>query len=96
VYRFNRTVYQHYSDHIGQLFPYLYIHALSTDDFQPAFSALLAEHSPVSASTISRIRKQLQEERLDVSADGVYPKAGSNYEQMAVFLVVGLNRKDKK
>jgi putative transposase len=100
--------YQRYSDHIGQLFPQLYLHGLSTGDFQPAFSSLLGEHAPLSASTISRMKEQwqeeyklwkkrtLDEEYLYVWADGVYPKAGPKDEQMAVLVVVGLNHKGEK
>lgn len=33
--------YQRYSEHIGQLFPQLYLHGLSTGDFHPAFSSLV-------------------------------------------------------
>jgi len=100
--------YQRYSDQIGQLFPQLYLHGLSTGDFQPVFSTLLGEHASLSASTISRMKEQwqeeyalwknrsLEEEYLYVWADGVYPKAGPKDEQMAVLVVVGLNRKGEK
>lgn len=100
--------YQRYSEQIGQLLSQLYFHGLSTGDVHPAFSSLLGEHAPLSASTISRMKEQWQEEYelwkrrsleaeyLSVWADGVYPKAGPKDGQIAVLVVVGLNREGRK
>jgi putative transposase len=100
--------YQRMSDELNQLLPELYLHGLSTGDFQMCFQGILGEDAPLSPSSISRLkqsweseyqrwsRRQLETDYLYVWADGVYPKAGPKSESMAVLVVVGLNRRGEK
>lgn len=100
--------YQRMSDQMQQLVPQLYLHGLSTGDFRQCFDAVVGPDAPLSESSILRLkqiwskeydawRKQhLEQEYLYVWADGIYPKAGPKNEEMAVLVVVGLNRKGRK
>jgi putative transposase len=100
--------YQRRSDELNQLLPELYLHGLSTGDFQMCFQGVLGDDAPLSPNSISRLkqtwqeeyrqwsRQQLEREYLYVWADGVYPKAGPKSESMAVLVVVGLNRRGEK
>jgi putative transposase len=100
--------YQRMSDQMQELVPQLYLHGLSTGDFRQCFDAVVGPEAPLSASSIVRLkqgwskeyetwRKQrLDKEYLYVWADGVYPKAGPKDVDMAVLVVVGLNRHGQK
>lgn len=100
--------YQRHTDEVATVLPQLYLHGLATGDFRDALQALLGEHAPLSPASIVRLKKQweqeykawkdrpLQADYLYVWADGVYPQAGPKDENMAVLVLVGLNRKGEK
>jgi transposase-like protein len=100
--------YQRMSEQMQGLVPQLYLHGLATGDFRQCFDAVVGPEAPLSGSSILRLkqtwsqeydawRKQrLDREYLYVWADGVYPKAGPKNQEMAVLVVVGLNRKGRK
>lgn len=100
--------YQRHTDEIAAVLPQLYLHGLATGDFRDALQALLGEHAPLSPASIVRLKQDweheykawkerpLQADYLYVWTDGVYPKAGPKDENMAVLVVVGLNRKGEK
>lgn len=100
--------YQRMSDQMQELVPQLYLHGLATGDFRQCFDAVVGREAPLSATSIVRLKKiwsgdyqrwrkqALEEEYLYVWADGVYPKAGPKDAEMAVLVVVGLNRQGRK
>jgi len=100
--------YQRLSPQMSTLIPQLYLHGLASGDFQQCFGAFLGSEAPLSQTSILRQKQQweseyqmwkkrpLEREYLYVWADGVYPKAGPKDEQMAVLVVIGLNRKGEK
>lgn len=84
---------------VSDLLPELYLHGLSSGDFDLALRGLLGEGAPISASTVMRVKEKWQAEReqwasrrlddLEVVylwVDGVYVKAGLEKEK-AVLLV---------
>jgi putative transposase len=100
--------YQRLSPQMAALIPELYLHGLASGDFHQCFHAFLGPEAPLSETSILRQKQQwegeyqawkkrpLEREYLYVWADGVYPKAGPKDEQMAVLVVIGLNRKGEK
>jgi putative transposase len=100
--------YQRYSEGMQELVPQLYLHGLSTGDFEQCLAPFLGQEAPLSPSTIVRMKQEweieyaqwkkrpLEEAYLYVWADGVYPKAGPKDEDMAVLVVVGVNRRGEK
>jgi putative transposase len=100
--------YQRLTPGMTALIPHLYLHGLASGDFQQCFGAFLGSEAPLSQTSILRQKQQweaeyqawkkrpLEREYLYVWADGVYPKAGPKDEQMAVLVVIGLNRKGEK
>ncbi len=100
--------YQRMSDQMQELVPELYLHGLATGDFRQCFDAVVGREAPLSPASIVRLKKVwseqyqrwrkqgLEEEYLYVWADGVYPKAGPKDAEMAVLVVVGLNRQGRK
>jgi putative transposase len=108
---FESSIVGHYrrmSPAVASLLPELYMHGLSTGDFQSCFSAFLGDGASLSSSSIVRMKEQweqdyqhwkkrdLDREYLYVWVDGVYPKAGPKDEKMAVLVVVGVNRQGQK
>jgi putative transposase len=100
--------YQRYSEGMRELIPQLYLHGLATGDFQQCLQPFLGQEAPLSPATILRMKqdwekeyhqwknRSLDKEYLYIWADGVYPKAGPKDDDMAVFVVVGLNRRGEK
>lgn len=100
--------YQRHTDEVAAALPQLYLHGLATGDFRDALQALLGEAAPLSPASIVRLKQDweqeyvtwkqrpLQADYLYVWADGVYPKAGPTDENMAVLVLVGLNRQGEK
>ncbi len=87
---------------IGQLLPQLYLHGLSSGDFELAMRGLLGEGAPLSASSIARLRdgwtaefitwKQRSfkdKEIVYIWVDGIYVKAGLEKEKAALLVVIG-------
>jgi transposase-like protein len=87
---------------VGLLLPELYLHGLSTGDFDVALRGLLGEGAPLSASSIQRLKvrfeldyetwKQRDLSGLEVAywwADGLYVKAGIEDRTSALLTIVG-------
>lgn len=87
---------------VGTLLPELYLHGLSTGDFDLALRGLLGEGAPLSASSIQRLKARFELEyeawtRRDLSdlavvywwADGLYVKAGIEDRKSALLTIVG-------
>jgi len=100
--------YQRLSDQMQTLVPDLYLHGLSSGDFQQCFQGILGPAAPLSQTSILRMKKdweeeyqlwkkrRLEKEYLYVWADGVYPKAGPKDDSMAVLVLVGVRRSGEK
>jgi transposase-like protein len=87
---------------VGKLLPELYLHGLSSGDFELAMRGLLGEGAPLSASSITRLRecwtaefitwKQRSLKNKDIVyiwVDGIYVKAGLEKEKAALLVVIG-------
>lgn len=87
---------------VGTLLPELYLHGLSTGDFDLALRGLLGEGAPLSASSIQRLKARFELEyeawtKRDLSdlkvvywwADGLYVKAGIEDRKSALLTIVG-------
>jgi len=87
---------------VGTLLPELYLHGLSTGDFELALRGLLGEGAPLSASSIQRLKARFELEyeawkKRDLSdlavvywwADGLYVKAGIEDRKSALLTIVG-------
>ena len=95
---------------IEELLPVLYLKGISTGDFSEALKSLLGENAKgLSAGTISRLKKQWQEEhkrwsKRDLSlkkyvyiwADGVYFNIRSEEAKQCILVVIGVNEHGKK
>ena len=100
--------YQRCSGQMQALVPELYLHGLSSGDFQQCFQGIFGSSACLSQTSVLRMKKQWEEEydlwkkrRLEneylyVWADGVYPKAGPKDDTMAVLVLVGINSKGEK
>lgn len=87
---------------VGTMLPELYLHGLSTGDFELALRGLLGEGAPLSASSIQRLKARFELEyeawtKRDLSglevvywwADGLYVKAGIEDRKSALLTIVG-------
>lgn len=87
---------------VGTLLPELYLHGLSSGDFDLALRGLLGEGAPLSASSIQRLKARFECEyetwkNRDLSgltvvywwADGLYVKAGIADRTSALLTIVG-------
>ena len=87
---------------VGKLLPDLYLHGLSSGDFELAMRGLLGDGAPLSPSSIARLRdtwtaefirwKQRplhDKEIVYVWVDGIYVKAGLEKEKAALLVVIG-------
>lgn len=87
---------------VGTLLPELYLHGLSTGDFDLALRSLLGEGAPLSASSIQRLKARFELEyetwkKRDLSglevvywwADGLYVKTGIEDRKSALLTIVG-------
>lgn len=100
--------YQRLSGQMQALVPDLYLHGLSSGDFQQCFQGILGDSAPLSQTSVLRMKKdweaeyqlwkkrRLEKEYLYVWADGVYPKAGPKDDSMAVLVLVGVRRNGEK
>jgi putative transposase len=86
---------------VAELLPSLYLHGLSTGDFELALRGLLGDGAPLSASSIARLKAKWTEEcavwnqrsleDLEVVylwVDGVYVKAGLEKDKAALLVAV--------
>lgn len=89
------------TEEVGTLLPELYLHGLSSGDFDLALRGLLGEGAPLSASSIARLKAGWQQEydawnhrplhHLEVVylwVDGIYVKAGLEKEKAALLVAV--------
>jgi putative transposase len=87
---------------LGAMLPQLYLHGLSSGDFELALRGLLGEGAPLSAASLTRLKGAWQAEyeqwkRADLSelelvywwADGLYVKAGLSDRKAALLVMVG-------
>jgi transposase-like protein len=102
-------LFKRHSEEVGRLLPELYLHGLSSGDFDLALRGLLGEGAPLSASSVDRLKASWQAEYeawrqrplgdLEVVylwADGVYVKAGLEKDKAAVLVVVAALRDGRK
>lgn len=97
-------LFQRRTTAIGQLLPELYLHGLSSGDFDLALRGLLGEGAPLSASSIQRLKAGWQaeyqtwkerslaaepaEQVVYLWVDGIYVKAGLEKEKAALLVAV--------
>jgi transposase-like protein len=102
-------LFKRHSAEVGRLLPELYLHGLSSGDFDLALRGLLGESAPLSASSVDRLKAAWQAEyeawrqrplgELEVVylwADGIYVKAGLEKDKAAVLVVVAALRDGRK
>ena len=90
------------SQELGAMLPRLYLHGLSSGDFEVALRGLLGEGAPLSAASLQRLKGVWQAEyeqwkQGDLSqlelvywwADGLYVKAGIADRKAALLVIVG-------
>lgn len=90
------------SAELGAMLPQLYLHGLSSGDFELALRGLLGEGAPLSASSLQRLKGLWQAEYADWRAadlsqlelvywwaDGLYVKAGISDRKAALLVLVG-------
>ncbi|MDR4467765.1 MAG: IS256 family transposase [Nitrospira sp.] len=88
---------------VGEVLPELYLHGLSSGDFELALRGVLGEGAPLSASSIQRLKARFEIEyeawtKRDLSngqivywwADGLYVKAGIADRKSALLTIVGV------
>lgn len=100
--------YQRATGAFDALMSQLYLHGLSTNDFQLGLRAVFGEDAPLSPASIVRLKAQweedfrswikskLEENYLYIWVDGIYPKAGEVDEPLCVLSVMGVNAKGEK
>jgi transposase-like protein len=89
------------SKELGEILPELYLHGLSSGDFELALRGLLGEGAPLSASSILRLKSKWELEfdawkKQDLSslkavyfwADGIYVKAGIEDRKSALLVII--------
>ena len=94
---------------VRELLPELYLHGLSTGDFELALRGLVGEGAPLSTTSLSRLKEKWEGEyeqwRKDpieeaqlayVWADGIYVKAGIGREKAALLVVMGVLKDGQK
>jgi len=97
------------SAELGELLPKLYLHGLSSGDFELALRGLLGEGAPLSASSMQRLKGIWQGEYADWNnadlsklelvywwADGLYVKAGIADRRAALLVIVGATSAGEK
>src|SRR5574341_1020972 len=94
---------------LGAMLPQLYLHGLSSGDFELALRGLLGEGAPLSAASLMRLKSAWQADyeawkRTDLSelelvywwADGLYVKAGIADRKAALLVIVGATSSGQK
>lgn len=102
-------LFKRQSKEVGQLLPELYLHGLSSGDFDVALRGLLGAEAPLSATSVDRLKqgwlaeyeawKQRPLHELEVVylwVDGIYVKAGLEKEKAAVLVAVAALRDGRK
>jgi putative transposase len=102
-------LFKRQSQELGGLLPELYLHGLSSGDFELALRGLLGEGAPLSAASLTRLRAPWQADyavwkQTDLAslelvyawADGLYLKCGFDDRTKALLVIVGaLSNGDK-
>jgi len=94
---------------LSEMLPELYLHGLSSGDFELALRGLLGDGAPLSPSSIDRLKAKWRLEyeqwkREDLSdiklvyqwADGLYVKAGFEKEKAALLVLIGADDQGNK
>lgn len=109
---FNSTLLPPYlkrAKNVEELLPWLYLRGISTGDFHEALGSLLGEHaSGLSASTISRLKQQWQDEhrqwcQRDLHdaryvyfwADGIYSNVRQD-DRLCLLVIIGVTEHGRK
>lgn len=95
-------LFKRQSKELGGLLPELYLHGLSSGDFELALRGLLGAGAPLSAASLARLKTQWQADyaawrQIDLSAqelvyawaDGLYVKCGFDDRTKALLVIVG-------
>lgn len=95
-------LFKRQSKEVGAMLPELYLHGLSSGDFELALRGLLGEAAPLSASSLTRLKarwacdfnawKQTDLSALELVyawADGLYVKCGFDDRTKALLVIVG-------
>ncbi len=102
-------LFKRQSQELGGLLPELYLHGLSSGDFELALRGLLGEGASLSAASLARLKARWQADyvawkQIDLStlevvyawADGLYLKCGLDDHTQALLVIVGaLSNGDK-
>jgi len=101
--------FKRHSQEVGELLPQLYLHGLSSGDFDLALRGLLGEGAPLSASSLDRLKAVWQAEYEEwkqrsladcevvyLWVDGLYVKAGLEKDKAAILVVVAAVRDGRK
>jgi transposase-like protein len=101
-------LFQRRTQEVGALLPTLYLHGLSSGDFELAMRGLLGEGAPLSASSIARLkevwsaeyqtwkRRSLPDDVIYLFVDGLYVKAGLEKEKAALLMAIGVRADGSK
>jgi len=102
-------LFKRHSQEVKELLPELYLHGLSSGDFDLALRGLLGEGAPLSASSIDRLKavwqaeyEEWQQRPLDelevvyLWVDGLYVKAGLEKDKAAILVAVAALRDGSK
>ena len=97
------------SPKVAEVLPLLYLHGLSSLDFTPALEQFLGSGSGLSASTVTRLTTQWQEEAKafavrDLSqvdlvylwVDGIHLKVRLEQEKLCLLVMIGVRAEGKK
>ncbi|BCQ10559.1 IS256 family transposase [Mycobacterium heckeshornense] len=97
------------SPQVSEVLPLLYLHGLSTSDFGPALEQFLGAGSGLSASTITRLTAQWQDEAAafggrDLSGvdfvylwvDGIHLKVRLEQEKLCLLVMIGVRADGRK
>jgi len=97
------------SPQMSEVLPLLYLHGLSTSDFTPALEQFLGSGAGLSASTITRLTSQWQDEaaafgRRDLSGtdyvylwvDGIHLKVRLDQEKLCLLVMLGVRADGRK
>jgi transposase-like protein len=93
---------------VGSLLPTLYLHGLSSGDFELAMRGLLGEGAPLSSSSIARLKEvwsgeyqtwkrgEIPSDVIYLFVDGIYVKAGLEKEKAALLVAIGVRADGSK
>jgi len=97
------------SPQISEVLPLLYLHGLSTSDFGPALEQFLGSGAGLSATTITRLTSQWQDEAKTFAArdlsgtdyvylwvDGIHLKVRLEHEKLCLLVMLGVRADGRK